>query len=473
MSSSHDYDHDEPFRFHSSGAGFGPRYEPAPPRSERSYDYGSANPHFAAPTGASSRATWNGPSISREKLAARKRSVLESIQAEADAAVAELERKQGFSRIERQRRRRSARPEGFDAKYMEREEAEEKEDEIEELCDILLEEYGVQVEPLPPGARAPIYGPTVRAAWPVTEEGVGHERERRSRMGRASEPVLESSEDEASKQDDEELVHRMSRGPSDRLKTQTSFRRTYHEYERPSIRVRRRHGGPDDDDSYEAPSRPRPKPRGPGPGPTFEAETVFPMGENEERERKRDWERDWGKEREEREREMMRDREKMKEREIRVESEMRRDDLEREMAKRQKAENEEEWEDMHERIYFTSRRPPYPPAPPRSYYVHRPHSEYEHRRAQSYGGPPPATSSSYDEGHRSRGEPRMPRRSEYLSSDSRSRPGPPPPANPDAYMHGGLHEDDAPAPGPIEVESEDDFVMKRSRERGNYRGSYK
>ena len=206
MSSSHDYDHDEPFRFHSSGAGFGPRYEPAPPRSERSYDYGSANPHFAAPTGASSRATWNGPSISREKLAARKRSVLESIQAEADAAVAELERKQGFSRIERQRRRRSARPEGFDAKYMEREEAEEKEDEIEELCDILLEEYGVQVEPLPPGARAPIYGPTVRAAWPVTEEGVGHERERRSRMGRASEPVLESSEDEASKQDSGAVV---------------------------------------------------------------------------------------------------------------------------------------------------------------------------------------------------------------------------------------------------------------------------
>ncbi|KAH7317451.1 hypothetical protein BKA65DRAFT_515933 [Rhexocercosporidium sp. MPI-PUGE-AT-0058] len=469
MSSPHDSDHGGPF--YSSGAGFVPRFEP--PRGERIYyDDGAHLPHRPHPphpaaTSASARPTSH--TTSREELAARKRSILDSIQAEADAAVAELE----VSRIQRRQYGRSSRPEGVHDNYMKREEDEEKEEDIEELCDVLLEEYGVEVEPLPPGARAPIYGPTVRAAWPVTEEGVGRERERRSRMGSESRPELESSED--SEEDNEELVNRMSRGSADRLKAQTSFRGTYHGYERPSGGDWRRRRDPYDDSSYEAPSRPRPKPRGPGPGPTG-AEAPFPMEEDETRERKREWER---------EQEMRRGREKRKEREIRIERDIRRDELEREIrrdeleremrrneerSRCQKAENEEEWEDIHEQTFVTSRRPPYPHVDPEYGFIHRPRSEYDLRRTESYGGPSTAANPAYEAGYRSRGEIRIQRRSEYPSSGPRPRSRSPP-GHLDMYMHGGRHEKDAPAPAPEEGESQDDGVRRRrrSRKRESYR----
>lgn len=414
-----------------------PQFEP-PPR-ERFYDDGA---HPRPPP--SARAT--GHATSREGLGARRSAVLHRIQAEADAAVAELEERQRVSRIQRHQSRMNSRPAAFDANYVEREEAEEKEEDIEELCDILLEEYGMEVEPLPAGARAPIYGPRVRPAWPVTEERVGHERERRNRMSRESRHELESSENEASEEEDEELVKSMSRGPADRLRAQTSLRGTYHGYERPFGGDWRRHN-PYDDDSYEAPSRSRPKPRGPGPAPPAGAEAVFPTGEDRTRERERD----------------MREREMRGERETRGKRELKREELEREIARLRKAQKEEEWEDTHprRRTFVTARQvvgPKHPPHPPPDHpyeHAHGPHSEYDLRRTESYSGPSAAVRSAYEAGYGSGVETRRRRRSEYPGPASRPRSRSPP-GGQDMYMHGGRHADDAPAPAPREGGSEDE-----------------
>ncbi|KAG4428947.1 hypothetical protein IFR05_015568 [Cadophora sp. M221] len=477
-----------------SSAGFPPQFEFR--HRERNF----RPPHHP---GASSRATWHAPS--REELSARKRSVLQSIQAEVDVAVAELEERRLVSRIQRRQSRMNSRPEAFDANYVGLEEDREEEEDIEALCDILLEEYGVEVEPLPPGARPPIYGPTVRPAWPVTtEEGVERERERRrSRKSRESRHELDSSENEASEDDDEELVESMSRGPADRLMAQTSLRGTYGGYKRPS----RRHD-PYDNDSYDAPSRPRPKPGGPGPSsPTGEGAAPS-MEEAEARERKRDWEREreWEMMREremrrerdlrreagtrekkrdwerERDREMMREREMRREAETREkkrawerdrdmmrEREMRRDELDREMAKRQRAENEEEWEDIH-RHNFVRMSPTVvtrnPPSEPRDDHTRRSHSEYDIRHTESRREPCTGADRAYEAGHRSGVEIRRRRRPEdpglafRSRSRSRSRPRSPPYPR-DVYMHGARHADDAPELVLRDEESDDGLVRMR------------
>lgn len=211
--------HPPPFPpFHAAPAG--PFPEPdSVDRQRRSSHEHARRPHISA----SGRPNWHG--TSRDELKDRRRNVQDLIQAEADAAVSELEAKQNASRVDRRHSRAQMRHRNHNFTH-EEEEAEDKEDDMYELCDMLMEEYGVYVEPLPEGFREPIYGPKVKAAPPTAEREAehktahGHESMYHSEKSRH---VMDSSEDEASEKADEELVKSMSHGRSDRLKAETSM----------------------------------------------------------------------------------------------------------------------------------------------------------------------------------------------------------------------------------------------------------
>jgi hypothetical protein len=245
----------------TSPPGNGAGLHPDSARRERRRNDGHPNPGLLRPNPS---ARTSGYETSREALSARRRRVLNSIQDEGDAAVAELEAKQAASRDDRRRFRRASRPADYHP-TPEQERDKDNEDDIFEMCNIIKEEYGVRVVRLPEGARDPILAPMVRPAAPVPEEEVeaeirleSRESGRRSRRSKASRLALESSESEASEVEDEELVKSMSRGRTDRLKAETSIlesasgfaygprsyayedplRRTRSAYDNPASRVR-------------------------------------------------------------------------------------------------------------------------------------------------------------------------------------------------------------------------------------------
>lgn len=209
----------------TSPPGNGAGLHPDSARRERRRNDGHPNPGLPRPNPS---ARTSGYETSREELSARRRRVLNSIQDEGDAAVAELEAKQAASR-DRRRFRRASRTADYHP-TPEQERDEDNEGDILEMCNIIEEEYGVRVVPLPEGTRDPILAPMVRPAAPVPEEEVeagirleSRESGRRSRRSKVSRLALESSESEASDVEDEMLVKNMSRGRSDRLKAETSM----------------------------------------------------------------------------------------------------------------------------------------------------------------------------------------------------------------------------------------------------------
>lgn len=198
----------------------GPRNAPHPEPTDH-HRYNSEGPAREPDTNASGRAAWHA--ISRDGFNARRRNTQDIIQAEADAAVKELEENRNVSRMARRRSRLTHRTDGN--VDHEQEEAEEKEDDMYELCNMLMEEYGVHVEPLPKNAREPIYGSKVRPAPPVAEEEAEHMTQQshgRARHRSYSQRVLDDSENEASEREDEKLVESMSHNRSDRLKAETN-----------------------------------------------------------------------------------------------------------------------------------------------------------------------------------------------------------------------------------------------------------
>ncbi|RVX71794.1 hypothetical protein B0A52_04193 [Exophiala mesophila] len=176
-----------------------------------------------------------GLDMSREQLQARRRMVMEQIQAEADAAVAELEAKQAASRNERRRYRHEVRQSSgtHHQPSAQEEHEEDKRDDILEMCSIIEEEYGVRVVPLPEGTREPIFAPKVKPAVPLDDDeagsdhsGDGNSRRRseaRKRETISRRTVVESSASERSEEEDEMLVKSMSRRQGSRLKAETSL----------------------------------------------------------------------------------------------------------------------------------------------------------------------------------------------------------------------------------------------------------
>ncbi|KAL9108723.1 MAG: hypothetical protein Q9227_006519 [Pyrenula ochraceoflavens] len=165
------------------------------------------------------------PEISEYDFNARRHRVEEVIQDEADSAVQELEEKLDFTRMDRRRSRTHMRHAAHHP-TREEEEIEEKEDDMDEICEILMDEYGVEVEPLPEGLRDPIYGPKVKAALPVADEEAQKRKSRDNKKARHTDRMrheLDPSENESSEKEDEKLVRDMSHGRSDLLKAETSL----------------------------------------------------------------------------------------------------------------------------------------------------------------------------------------------------------------------------------------------------------
>ena len=138
------------------------------PSRERQGYHEDPRPEFHPPLHSARR---NDYETSKEGLFEHRQRVLARIRDEADAAVAELERKIAASRDERRNFRRSMRPPDYRLSP-EQEREEDTRDDIREMCDIIGEDYGVRIEELPPGTRDPIFAPRVRAAAPLPEEEV-------------------------------------------------------------------------------------------------------------------------------------------------------------------------------------------------------------------------------------------------------------------------------------------------------------